>query len=96
MLGYNNASKRYEAVWTYTMSTAIMTMNGTSPDGGKTINFNASWDEEGGAKRSLQVSMRLIDDDHFVVELTDRAADGKQSAVLVTTYSRKEKPPFGG
>lgn len=96
MLGYNNASKRYEGIWTYTMSTAIMTLNGTSADGGRTINFNASWDDEGGAKRSLQIVMRQIDDDHFVVELTEKSADGKSGPVLKTTYTRKEKPTFGG
>ena len=96
MLGYNNASKRYEGIWTYTMSTAIMTLNGVSADGGRTISFNASWDDEGGAKRNLQIVMRQIDDDHFVVELSEKSADGKPGPVLTTTYSRKEKPTFGG
>lgn len=96
MLGYNNASKRYEGIWTYTMSTAIMTLNGASADGGRTVSFNASWDDEAGAKRNLQIVMRQIDDDHFVVELTDKSPDGKPGPVLMTTYSRKEKPTFGG
>ncbi|MFY9609545.1 MAG: DUF1579 family protein [Blastocatellia bacterium] len=32
LIGYNNASKRYEGIWTYTMSTSIMTLKGTSKD----------------------------------------------------------------
>lgn len=89
MLGYNNASKRYEGIWTYTMSTAIMTLNGTSSDGGKTATFSASWDDEGGARRNLQVVMRSIDDDHFVVELIDKSS-AKAGPTLATTYARKK------
>lgn len=89
MLGYNNASKRYEGIWTYTMSTAIMTLNGTSSDGGKTATFSASWDDEGGAKRNLQVVMRSIDDDHFVVELIDKSP-AQAGPTLATTYARKK------
>jgi uncharacterized protein DUF1579 len=88
ILGYNNASKRYEGIWTYTMSTAIMTLNGTSADAGNTINFNASFDDQGGSKKKLQIVMRRMDDDHFVVELTDGSAGPKP--MLVTTYSRKK------
>jgi hypothetical protein len=71
------------------MSTAIMTLNGTSSDGGKTATFAASWDDEGGAKRRLQVVMRSIDEDHFVVELID-SSSGKTGPTLATTYARKK------
>jgi hypothetical protein len=90
MVGYNNASKRYEGIWTYTMSTAMMTLNGTSADKGTTISLNAAWDDEGGAKKKLLIVMRQSDDDHFVVELTDRTAGPKQGPTLVTTYARKK------
>ena len=88
LLGYNNASKRYEAIWTYTMSTAILNMTGTSNDDGKTINFTASWDE-GGTRQALQVTTKQIDDDQFSVEMSSKAADGKPGPRFVTTYTRK-------
>lgn len=89
MLGYNNASKRYEGIWVYTLSTSIMTLNGTSSDGGKTINFAGSFDaEQSGIK--LDIVVRHTDDDHFVVELTSKTPDGKPGPRLVTTYSRKK------
>jgi len=90
MLGYNNSSKRYEGVWTYTMATGIMTLNGTSTDGGKTLNFVASFDGEGGKKETLQIVMKQTDDDHFVVELSGKLPDGKPGPRLVTTYSRSK------
>ena len=90
MLGYNNSSKRYEGVWTYTMATGIMTLNGTSTDGGKTLTFAATFDGDGGKKETLDIVMKRTDDDHFVVELSGKMPDGKPGPKLVTTYSRKK------
>lgn len=90
MVGYNNASKRYEAIWTYTMSTSIMTLNGTSKDGGKTITLAGSFDDQGGVKQNLDVVMRQTDGDHLVVELSGKTPDGKPGPLLETTYTRKK------
>lgn len=90
MVGYNNASKRYEGIWTYTMSTAIMTLNGTSNDGGKTITFAGSFDDQGGVKQKLDIVMRQTDGDHLVVELSGKTPDGKAGPILETTYTRKK------
>ena len=90
MLGYNNASKRYEGIWTYSMSTAIMSLNGTSSDGGKTVTLTAAFDGEGGAKQKLSVAMRQTDDDHFVVSLSGTVAEGKPGPMLETTYTRRK------
>jgi hypothetical protein len=45
LLGYNNTAKRYEGVWMYTMATGMMRLKGTSPDNGKTIDFEATVDD---------------------------------------------------
>lgn len=90
MLGYNNASKRYEGIWTYSMSTAIMSLNGTSSDGGKTVTLAAAFEGESGAKEKLSVTLRQADDDHFVVGLSGTSADGKPGPMLETTYTRKK------
>jgi hypothetical protein len=88
MIGYNNASKRYEGIWTYTMSTSIMTLTGTSNDGGKTINFAATYDDQSGVKQKLDIVIRQTDNDHFVVELNSKTTDGKPGPKLDTTYTR--------
>jgi hypothetical protein len=90
LLGYNNASKKYEGIWTYTMSTGIMTLAGTSEDDGKTIKLTATYDGPMGEKQTLHVVTRDVDDDHFVVELTAKNPDGSKGASLETTYSRKK------
>lgn len=90
MVGYNNASKRYEGIWTYTMSTSIMTLNGTSKDNGKTISFAASFDDHTGVKQKLDIVMRQTDSDHLVVELSGKQPDGKPGPRLETVYTRKK------
>lgn len=90
LLGYNNASKQYEGVWTYTMSTAIMTLNGTAADRGRTINLAASFNGVGAAKEKLVVIMRLNDDDHFEVELSGKTPVGKPGPRQVTAYARRK------
>ena len=88
LMGYNNATNQYEACWTYTMSTAILTLAGTSSDNGKTINLKGSFTGEGGARQTLKVITRQLDADHFVVELIGETPDGKDGPVLSTTYTR--------
>jgi Protein of unknown function (DUF1579) len=88
LLGYNNDTHKYEGVWMYTGSTAFMTMTGTSPDDGKTINYTATVDGEGEAKRTFKIVIHQIDDDHFTVTLTDATAG--QGATLETAYTRKK------
>jgi hypothetical protein len=90
MVGYNNATGHYEGIWTYTMSTSIMTLNGTSKDGGRTINFAATYDDQGGVKQKLDIVMLQTDNDHFVVELRGKQPDGKPGPRLQTTYTRKK------
>jgi len=88
LMGYNNATKQYEACWTYTMSTAILTLTGTSSDNGKTITMRGSFADAGGARQNLKVITRQVDADHFVVDLIGETADGKDGPLLSTTYTR--------
>jgi hypothetical protein len=87
--GYNNVTKQYEAVWTYTMSTAILMLTGTSDDGGKTVDYNGNTDEPRG-KIPLHARVCQIDDDQFVVTLFSKGEDGKEAAFQETTYTRKK------
>jgi hypothetical protein len=90
LIGYNNGSKRYEGIWTYTMSTAMMSLSGGSADGGKTIDFTATFDNEVGKRETFQIVQRRLDDDRFVVELKAKSPDGGEGPSLTTTYTRKK------
>lgn len=88
--GFDNATKQYESAWMYSGSTGIMRLTGSSNDGGKTINFLASFNDESGAKQTFDAALRLLDDDSFVVGLYARGANGSRGPVFDTTYTRKK------
>jgi hypothetical protein len=85
--GYNNSAKQYEAVWTYTMSTAILTMNGQSKDDGKTIDYAAQFDEADHKIKKLFVHIQQANDDEFVIELSGEMTDDPH---VVTTYTKRK------
>jgi hypothetical protein len=88
--GYNNITKQYEAVWTYTMSTAILMLTGTSTDSGKTIEYTSTSGTPGGNDAPLHARVRQMSDDQFVVTLWSAGPDGKEAAFQETTYTRKK------
>jgi hypothetical protein len=88
LYGYNNAAKKYEAVWVYTMSTGTLPLTGTSNDDGKTVNYTGTVDNGSGGKETLNITVHQVDDDHFLVRLS---AEGPGAgAVLEETYTRKK------
>jgi hypothetical protein len=88
--GFNNITKQYEAVWMYTLSTAMLFLTGTSPDGGKTIDLTGMSQNHRGDKIPIHATIRQVDDDQFVVTLMSTGADGKEAAFQETTYTRKK------
>jgi hypothetical protein len=88
--GYNNVTKQYEAIWTYTMSTAILMLTGTSSDDGKTIEYTSTSGTPGGNNSPLHARVRQVSDDQFVVTLSSTGPDGKEAAFQETTYTRKK------
>ena len=87
--GYDNGAKQYESSWMYTGSTGIMRLTGNSSDGGKTVKFVATFNDESGAKQVFDADLRLLDDDHFAVGLYAKMPDGKPGPMFDTTYTRK-------
>jgi Protein of unknown function (DUF1579) len=90
LYGYNNDTKQYEMVRTYTMSTAMTMMTGTTSDGGKTIDFVGSTDAAGKAVAPLHAQFRVLSDDNFIVTLSTIGDDGKDAPFQSTEYARKK------
>ena len=86
VLGYNNATKNYEAVWTWTMNTGMLLLKGPSTDGGKTINLEGGYEEAAGQQKMV-VKMSILSDDHFTYELGHGDPSG---AVMTMDYQRKK------
>ena len=89
LYGYNNATKQYEMVRMYTMSTGMTMMKGTSTDGGKTIDYTGDTDTSAD-KMPLHARLRRVDDDQFIVTLSTVGRDGRESAFQETDYTRKK------
>ena len=90
LYGYNNATKQYEMVRMYTMSTGMTMMKGTSSDDGKTIDFVGDTETSGAGKMALHAQLRQVNDDEFSVVLSTAGPDGKESAFQETDYTRKK------
>jgi hypothetical protein len=91
LYGYNTSASRYEALWVYTGSTAMMQMNGASADGGKTILFDATYATDArGGHMDFAITLAEIDADRFTIELAFKAPAGAPSGRLKSTYTRKK------
>ena len=67
-----------------------MTLQGSSLDGGKTIQFNATVAQANDATMNLSVTVKRIDDDRFTVELISKRPNGAVGSTLETTYTRQK------
>ncbi|MBI3407572.1 MAG: DUF1579 family protein [Planctomycetes bacterium] len=89
LFGYNNASGKFESVWTYTGSTAIMVLIGEK-SGENTVDFRGAVDVGKNKKADFAVVYTVVDDNTFTVDLAATMPDGTQGAMLKTTYKRKK------
>jgi len=87
--GFNSQAKKYEGTWTYTGSTAMMMLSGTSADSGKTIKFSASYEGASGRASPFEIVMTELGPDKFSITMTSKPEDGKPSS-LETVYTRKK------
>jgi Protein of unknown function (DUF1579) len=87
ILGYDDASKHYEMISMYTMSTSITKFTGTSSDDGRTVEYSGMSSEPQG-EVPLHALTRQVNDNEFVVTLSSRGPDGKFKPFQETTYTR--------
>lgn len=91
--GFNNGSKKYEGVWTYAGSTAVMSLIGESSDGGKTIHYTATFHSDtSGQELTMQITLQILDTDHFQIDATHKMPDGSAGPRFVTVYTRTKLP----
>jgi hypothetical protein len=89
--GYNNGSHKYEATWTWTMSTSLLHMTGESKDGGKTIDWQAWFEGAGGKREEFKCQHAFTDDDHFTVKMYGgKMPDGTPGPTMTSVYTRKK------
>lgn len=86
--GYNNGSKQYEAAWMYDGSTAILVLNGSSDDNGKTVRYTGAFLGPDGKPQTLHVTVKQTDEEHFIVRMIGEGTLDT-APVVETTYTRK-------
>lgn len=86
--GFNNATGRYEAIWTFNRSTAILFLTGEPDDEGKTISWSGSYEDPDRGKVLIEAATRLPSTGHFILEVYGRGPDGIRFTVQETSYHR--------
>lgn len=87
--GYNNATGRFEAIWTFNRSTAILMLTGESEDEGRTVRWSGGYDDPDRGHVPIDAVTRHVDADHFVLEVYGTGPDGERFTVQETSYRRK-------
>jgi hypothetical protein len=88
LYGFNAGSGHYEAVWSYTRSTGLLTMSGVETGEPGTIRFRGRWEEAAGKFRPLNATLRLLAPDRFSIELTGEQPEDPR---VETVFTRR--PP---
>jgi hypothetical protein len=88
LMGYDNGAKRFEGIWTWTLSTCVLKVDGHSSDGGKNIWWTASYHDGLGKLQTFKALMHTVDADHFTEKIEGKNPDGTPGPVMETTYTR--------
>ena len=89
--GYDNAMKTYVGSWIDSMGTGIMSITGTSTDGGKTIHWKGSaTNPMTGKPSAFRSVMHQVSDDEYHFEMYGVGMDGKMGKQMEITYTRKK------
>ena len=89
--GFNAATKKYEGVWMYTGSTAVMHLDGTMGKDGATVAGDASFAGENGEPQKFTWELVLTDADHFSTKLVAPAHGDRPAATFTAVYTRTAK-----
>jgi hypothetical protein len=89
--GFNAGARKWEGVWMYTGSTAVMHLTGTPSADGKTIAGDASFAGENGDPQKFTWELQFVDADHFSTKLVAAAHGDGPAATFTATYTRAAK-----
>lgn len=88
LFGFNSETRKYESVWTYTRSTAMMTLAGTGDEDAKSFTLEGGYDEADG-RSPYRITFKRTGEGSFVLTMAALASDNTAVATLETTYTRK-------
>jgi len=87
--GFNRITGKYECVWVDNMSTPIMSEVGEVDATGKVWTMTGTYDDPAtGERRNKRSVIRIIDDNHHVMESYMHMADGQEMKTMEITHVR--------
>jgi hypothetical protein len=88
LMGYDNYKQKYIHIWMDSMGTMWMTSEGTME--GDTCILNSEFDDFlTGKKGTMRQEVKIIDNDHHVVNMFTFTPDGKEFKMMEIAYTRK-------
>lgn len=87
--GYDNSTKKYQATWMDSMSTAIFYMEGEADTAGKTLTLTGEgMDPATGQMKKYQHVWHLDNKDELTFEMFEAGAGGQMTKMATMTYRR--------
>jgi Protein of unknown function (DUF1579) len=92
LMGYDRFKKKYLSVWLDSMSTAIMTTQGTYEAANKTFTFTGEENDAftGGVLKTRDV-LKIVDQNKHVFEMYRQGKQGPEYKMMEISCTRKEK-----
>lgn len=88
--GYDNAKKKYVAVWLDSLSSGIHPAEGTIDGAGKVITFNGTCtDPLSGKDEKYRSVLTIVDDNRSTYEIFNAGPDGKEFRAMEITYTKR-------
>jgi hypothetical protein len=92
LTGHDNIKKKYTGLWVDSISTSMITSEGTYDADAKTFTYTAEhYDPQIKAKVKTRDVVRLIDADTIEQKMYKTPPDGKETMTMEISYTRKAK-----
>jgi hypothetical protein len=90
IVGYDNIKKRYQSLWIDSMSTGVMTAEGTGDQDARAIDYTGQEpDPASNAYKPYRSVEKQLDDDTRRLETFENGPDGKEFKVMELFYTRQ-------
>jgi hypothetical protein len=88
--GYDQDRKKYVGVWVDSMTSSIMTFEGTYDEGTKTLTTTGHGKGPDGSPATYKTKTRIKDKDHHTFEMFLAGQDGTDHLMMTIEYSRRK------
>lgn len=88
--GYDQHAKKYVSIWVDSMTSSVMTFEGTYDEATKTLTLHGEGRGHDGEAMKFKSTSQSKDKDHHTFSMFMVDANGKESRMMTIEYSRKK------